>query len=1198
MAAGRGAKVLPTGLSQPTTTGRAGYPAQVRSCSGPLSGGVPRMRFGILGALQVVRNGVELDLGRRQERLLLARLLVDANRTVSVDRLLDDLWGERPPATALGSLQALVSRLRRSLEPGRSQGSVSSVVVRRVPGYVLCIEPDALDAVRFESLAVAGRTNLDEGRNLAAVDAFDDALRLWRGDVLADFASERFVAPMAARFDALHLDVRERRAAALLAAGAASDAIADLESMTAADPLRQRPWELLLAALHEVGRTVEALDRHRRLRVRFADELGLDLGAGLQAVEQQLLRGVRLVAADRSDAGSTGVAAAPATAGVPREGQIAADGVAPLGVATTAGALGEMIGRRREQDLLERVLWSALAGATSWAVVVGEAGIGKTRLAEHLAARATTRGVRSAFGRCHEADVTPAYWPWVQTLRSVEDLVPDAAAMLAAADREGGDSAAHLFGLFERVGQVLREAASYTPLLVVLEDLHWADLESLRLIDYLAVQLRDAPILFVLTSRRVSSAIGLGHTLGELARLPGHARVELSGLDTSATAELVATMTGTEVDNATAEALRQRTGGNPFFVTELARLGEEAMQGARLPDTVREVLSRRLATLPEDTAALLTLAAVLGAEFTLDALVAVSELSEASVIDQLDVAMTADLVVSADDPVRFGFAHALIREAVLDGLTDLRRRRLHLHTAISLRSIAPDEPAAWRAEIAHHLLAAAPLGDPSDALRAARAAAQLAEQRLAFHEAARWWAGALRVLDWDRRLGTDLRLRHDLLVALGRALADAGDRPSAIQRLAQAIDVAEQLGDARAMAEAAIGFQRTCGCWHWTVYGGDRPVDLLARVDRTLAALGDADPALRVRVLEVCAAGEYYGDQTRGRGHAVEALAIAQRSGEPEIQARALVTAMRINWSHHDVPQLQTWAHELLEVSSTHDLAELELLARICLMSWWLIEGDLVSAEDAYRRAVALSERLGLVVYQAQLAWSAPLFPLARGDLTAAERLRDDARELHAGTRLYGLDIVTVWNRLLLLWETGRLDEISPADRSRMIADFPEGEVAMLLHDGDRQDARRLLTAICQQRPHRPLFDALGLAVVRARLAADLDAVDLAPGLEAELAPYSTYLGAIGTCATAGPVATQLGRLRTLLDDHDGAVATLTQSVQRAEASQWPLWAAQARQALTTAVDARANRGEGQARRSARGRLDEPGAERARDARA
>jgi DNA-binding SARP family transcriptional activator len=1119
-------------------------PAGVASGAAPTSRSVSMpLQFCILGPLRVMRDDAEVTLGRRQHRALLARLLVDANRPVSVDRLLLDLWGDEPPSSAKGSLQVLVSRLRGALEPERDPTDPARVLVTRAPGYALEIPAGSVDAERFAALSEEARQLL-AARPKEALERLDEALSLWRGEVLADLADETFIASTAVRLETLRSDAREHRAAALLAMGATASAIAELEVLTEEAPLRERPWELLLRALHAGGRTVEALERYRTLAGRLREELGLDPGSALQALESALLRG-EPPEANGWPTGGPAVTVTPSAQPLEQPPELGR---------LLATAETEVIGRDCERGALLGALDRGLSGVTSWVVVTGEAGIGKTTLVERSALAAGRRGVRALFGRCHEAELTPAFWPWLQILRGLEDLVPGAHGLLDDTSELTGDAAGRLFSFFDGVAASLRAAAAQMPLLIVLEDTHWADRESLHLLDFLAVQLRDVRVTVVLTARREEMAGPLQHTLLELARQPGQLRLDLAGLDTPSTAELVTSVSGADLDASTVAQVRERTGGNPLFIVELARLKDAALVGGALPDTIREILTRRIERLPEQAVELLELAAVHGGDFGLEALIASSPEDAEAVLDGLDLASRAHLVEATDDPLRFHFTHALIRDAALGRLTDRQRRRLHLRIAHSLRALASHDVAAWRSGVAHHLLSAAPLGDARETIEAARTAALLAEERVAFHEASRWWSGALRVLSWDRACGADRRLRLELLLALGRTLGEAGDQAAAIERLAEAIDVADALDDPLAMADAAIAFERSSGFWNWVDYG-TRPTELLRRLDRVLEALGETDLTRRVQVLGVRAVGEYYVDQRPGRALARETLELARSLDEPQLVLAALTSNLRF-LSHHDLAHHLVLSQELLDLAQVHGSEHHELFAWGYRISHLLMRGDLERVESAYQRAVELSRRLGSVIFQAQFAWTEAVFTLARGDLAGTERRIEDARELHASTRLYLLDPVYAWARTVLLWEQDRLDEL-PAE---LAAYVPEAQVARLHQHGDRDTALRLLTELCAS-PHPQIFHALGSLVLRARLAADLGARELAAPLIEQLAPHEDLLAVFGSVTCAGPVATELGRLYDLIDDPTRAARTLDRSVERAVRAGWPGWAARAKAA-------------------------------------
>ncbi|MDP9387401.1 MAG: AfsR/SARP family transcriptional regulator, partial [Actinomycetota bacterium] len=247
------------------------------------------MEYRILGQLEVLRQGEPLDLGGPKQRAVLALLLIEANRVVPVDRLVEQLWNGRPPASGIGTLQAYVSNLRRVLEPERTAGATASVLVTHPPGYLLRVGPDELDAARFERLAEEARQAVEAGDHEAAAALLDQALRLWRGDALAEFAYEPFAAVEAARLEERRLTMLEDRMDAMLALGRHREVVADLEQVVNGHPLRERPRLQLMLALYRSDRQVEALRCYEAGRRLLADELGIDPSPALRALEQAVL---------------------------------------------------------------------------------------------------------------------------------------------------------------------------------------------------------------------------------------------------------------------------------------------------------------------------------------------------------------------------------------------------------------------------------------------------------------------------------------------------------------------------------------------------------------------------------------------------------------------------------------------------------------------------------------------------------------------------------------------------------------------------------------------------------------------------------------------------------------------------------------------------------------------------------------------
>ena len=436
------------------------------------------VRIEVLGPVRAHVDGVEQRVGGRRERVVLGLLAASAGRPVPVERLVDTLWGEEPPASAQGSLQVAVSRLRTMLAPERRPGE-APVISHSPAGYALVeAEVDATELSAAASAVV--------GRGPAEVaELTEAALALWQGEPYADL---RDVAVLDAEVTRLHEDrlrLYEARTAALLDLGRHDEAQAVLATLVEENPFRERLWALLAVALYRCDRQAEALETLRRLRTTLADELGVDPSPSVRTLEEDLLAQAPHLAAPAGPGQGTPVAAA------------ADDATRSLG----SGVVGRSRVLAALDDALDRLVTSGRGGVT---VLTGEAGIGKSMLSAEVGRRARRRGVRVAVGRCHEADLSPAYWPWLPVLRAVAGPDPEPEVALLVGDR-GADAPEAVSGgaaalrTYDAVTRLL--AATPEPLLVVLEDLHWADTSSLRLLAYAAEALRDAPVLLLVTAR-------------------------------------------------------------------------------------------------------------------------------------------------------------------------------------------------------------------------------------------------------------------------------------------------------------------------------------------------------------------------------------------------------------------------------------------------------------------------------------------------------------------------------------------------------------------------------------------------------------------------------------------------------------------------------------------------------------------------
>ncbi len=929
------------------------------------------MQFRVLGPLAVSSETGPLDLGGRRQRSVLARLLLAGGQVVSVDRLLEDLWNGEPPPRAVGSLQAFVSNLRRLLEPNRPPRSPATVLVSTPPGYALRAGPDDVDGARFERLLDEGNRALAEGRPAAAAGLLDDALALWRGEAYADFADEQWAAPEVSRLAELRLVAREHRLAAALAEGDAAASVPALEMLAANHPLREGIGRLHALALYRTGRQADALAVLRGVRERLLDELGIDPSPALRQLESQVL--LQAPELDWQAPREAPVTAAP-SAPVPQqrdaddETDDAAAARADAGLHRAAVPVGRepaLARLRTEADLVAR------GGAgLRVAVLSGEPGIGKTYLVEALARQLTGSGWGVAWGRCPDAEGVPALWPWHQVLDALvaarppdpelalplthllEHASPTGSSRSPDDDRDaggtGGDAAEARFRQHDAVARHLAASTADTPLLLVLDDLQWADGSSLRLLLDLVALRRGGRILLVATIRSGEGGPALQDALARLADA-GALRIALPGLDERAV-ERLAAESDVALKSDEVRRLVERTAGNPFFVRETLKLAssEGATALEVVAPTVQDALRRRLARLPERSQALLAAAAVLGRDVDPDLLTAVSGTDEDTVLDALDGAVVSGVLVDRGAG-RLRFAHDLIRETASGTLPPLRRSRLHGRAARALEAAGGD-PAA----VAYQALAAGP-GEAERALRNAEAAARAAARRFAYDEAVRWLRAAVDAgaSPADARRAVELRL------ALVRAELDAGEWVSARRTRAAALRASDETGDPALTARALVALDAPTV---WTLHHyADVDLDIVGRLERVLAELPAEDSELRCRLLGTLAAELYDGsDDPRCDEFSAEAVAMARRIGEPRLLAVALTCRYHAVHMPRFVDELLAVAAELIALGREHAMPATELLGHQVAVMMRISRLEVREADAAAQACEPLLRRLQL----------------------------------------------------------------------------------------------------------------------------------------------------------------------------------------------------------------------------------------------
>jgi DNA-binding SARP family transcriptional activator/tetratricopeptide (TPR) repeat protein len=1118
---------------------------------------VSAVELRILGPLEVEDGGRRLDLGRPKQRALLALLVVHAGEVVSADRLVEELWAGRPPDDAGAALQVQVSRLRRALAPMGGAGQAPTIESRR-PGYVLHVGSGWVDAARFETLLAQGRELSARGAPERAVLVLDQALALWRGAALVEFADQPFAMSEAARLEELRLVAHEERVEAGLALGRHGALVGPIRQLVDERPLRERRWAQLMVALYRCGRQAEALRAYAELRHHLGEELGIDPSPALQRLEEAvLLQAPELDWTPHPAASGISAAVPPAPIAAPF-------------LTTDVDPASPFVGRVDQvQELLAE--WrEALAAGPRLALVAGEPGVGKTRLAVELARAAHAGGATVMVGHCDEELAVP-YQPFAEALaRLLAQLAPE--QLEACVGGRGGelcrlvpeladlapglaepvasDPETERYRLFEAVSRTLAALSRGAPVVLLLDDLHWAARPTLLLLRHLVLRADPMPLLAVGTYRdteRADGASGLD-LVGELGLPATRVRhVALSGLDAEAVQELVAAAASERLDESEvglARSIHEGTGGNPFFVGEVLRnltdvggpLGSWSIEATGVPDGVRSVVQRRVGRLSPESGRLLGVAAVIGSHYHLSVLEDAAGVDEDTLLAGLEEALAAGLVSEAPgSSLRQRFTHALVRATLYDGLSAARRARLHRGVGEAIERVFAGRLDEHLPELAHHFSAAAEVGGAGPAVVYSTRAGDRALELLAHDEAARHYRRALELLDG----GDDLR-RCDLLLALGEAEKRSGD-PAHRRTLLDAAELASRLGDPERMARAAVTNSR--GFWSAT-YSVDN--ERVSALEAALAALPPQDGLLRACVLANLAVELVYAGDAEGvRRRSDEALAIARRMGDLPTLAAVLIP--RYNTLRGDpgtLPERLANTTELLAVTEALPHPSLRCQG----WGWRAIAAmEAADAEEAARCFTAF-ERLSNELRQPTTRWYTTYLRAGRsllaGRLDEAEQLSGEAFRLGRAAGHADAELFFSCQRIQLAFERGGLDRwerplrvaLSRHPESRW---FLRSWQALAYCEGDRPDeARPLFDELAAKDFADLAFEPTWLYVVAncAAVCARLGDRERAAVLIDLLAPYEAQFVTMSSLAYSGAVAHYLGLLAATVGDHSDAV--------------------------------------------------------------
>ena len=1180
--AGTGSPEAVVELVRPQSTTSRSVVRGAISSGNPTLPATGAIEFGVLGPLVVVSHGHPIDIDGVRRRAILIRLLVEQGRPVRLGRLAEDVWSDAPSPGTPSTLRSHLSLLRNLLGRGRLRSRNGAVSLELRAGE--------LDVAIFESEHNRALQSLAESKVQAAETHFEQALARWRGPALSDVEGHAWALPVTTKLEEQRLDAFEGLLKARLLLGDRQRVVAQAEQAVREHPLREELWGILMLALYRSGRQGDALRAYQRLRIHLGDELGIEPTTKLRNLEHSILNQEHSLEwsgslpslssgplTSRSDANMSH--STPTQSPDPDAVRLASDlSWHPLASSPT------FVGRERELLSAMRLRDQVGQGRLGLLLITGEPGIGKTRLAAEIAELCAAEGDLILHGRCDEEPLSSfqgfrralgrvGKFPIGQVAlneigplgQSLRQIVPELASRQEdPVDQPEAAGEVERFQSFEGAVAFIEALARHQPLVLVLEDMQWADVSTIALLEHLLSSRRGSPVL-VISTQRDAEVDGNGRLAEELVGLQRSAevvRVELRGLSPESSMALVEAAVGPEGDTTgdNGSRLQEYTGGNPFFLQEVAMdiaasrgtlaellAAEVAGSQSSVPDRLRRVVHWRLMRLSNACKSTLTIAALMGLEFEVGVLQDVCAYDGSQLVDIVDEAVAAGIVVEvAEAHDSYRFIHDLVRQTLDVELGLARRVRLHHRIAQALEARF-GTTRVRASEIALHYCNGVAVGSAERAVHFALLAGRIELDQVSYEVAVRHFESALGIQ--DAYLAPDDQVCCEILLALANAEVKAGHLDAAKGHYSEAFRLGHRLNLVDLEASAALG------------YGGVLPAGVerngiaVQLLRTTLIDFGASDTPQKALALGRLAHWEHFSLERESRRKlADDAVRIAERLEDLTTLASCLEYRYWALSGPDDVDHQRATGRRITEIGADRNDDELVLRGMKCELHAHLERGDFGAADQLAVQMREMAERVKQPEYlRLGYMWDS-LVAGVQGRFDDAEAFAGQAfaifrRSGHSQTGAIAVGLSLTW-----LWLQGRLAELQPLLEAGQTGRSSLGEKALsawvAVEAGKSDEARTILdgltpeSVVAEDRNFHWWFLMAGLSHTACHLG-DAEWADLLYRL---IAPYATHNCRVGQATYLGSASLYLGSLARTSGRPDIAVPHLQEALLRHQA--------------------------------------------------